>query len=69
VRPLLWIGALAVVLVVEVLLLWPRCHTLTFPDAPPERDCTNYPVPAVLLAVIAVFLGAAALRVWSSPDP
>ena len=60
--------AVAVVVVTDVLLLWPRCQTITFPDAPPERDCTSYPLAAGIVTLIAVVVGAIVLRLVSLPD-
>jgi hypothetical protein len=62
------IVAVAVVVVTDVLLLWPRCQTFTFPDAPPERDCTSYPLTAGIVTLIALVAGAIVLRVASRPD-
>jgi hypothetical protein len=66
---LVWsVIAVAVVAVTDVVLLWPRCQTFTFPDAPPERDCTSYPVLAALVTGVAFVAGAAALRTASEPE-
>jgi hypothetical protein len=62
------IVAVAAVVVVDVALLWPRCRTITFPDAPAERDCTSYPVIATIVTLGAIVVGAIVLRAVSRPD-
>jgi len=60
--------ALAAVVETDALLLWPRCETFTFPDAPPERNCRSYPLTAGIVTLIALVVGAIVLRLVSRPD-